>query len=264
MDFSAAELYVKKIKVGHRFVMKAPGSTGFRDGRGCFGIVFCLGGDVRFSFKSGRELKLSQGEAVLFVPHAAYTTHVRGEFSHYTVNFDGEVTSHFDMSDDGFLHVSVGESELFRHRLERLIELLRRDTDSPMLALGALYTVLGMFFGELRRQHLPSARYAELESVKRYIDESFDGSFSIEELSRMARMSRTAFVREWKRVYSVTPFEYRDALRMELARRELLDGEFSIGEVAEHCGFSDPAYFIRFFKKREGRTPGVYRREPMI
>jgi AraC-like DNA-binding protein len=35
----------------------------------------------------------------------------------------------------------------------------------------------------------------------------------------------------------------------------------SISAVSEACGFSDPLYFSRVFKKRFGKSPVAYRKE---
>jgi AraC family transcriptional activator of pobA len=43
------------------------------------------------------------------------------------------------------------------------------------------------------------------------------------------------------------------------ARRALLYSNMTISEVAFHLGFSDPAYFSRFFSKALGRSPRAFR-----
>ena len=73
-------------------------------------------------------------------------------------------------------------------------------------------------------------------------------------------MSETNFRREWMRAYKKTPLAYRDELRIEQAKRLLLRADLSVGEVAEECGFEDESYFVRFFKKNVGITPGAYRK----
>lgn len=43
------------------------------------------------------------------------------------------------------------------------------------------------------------------------------------------------------------------------ARRHLLATSDTIGSIAGHLGYEDVSYFIRFFRKQTGSTPGEYR-----
>ena len=37
------------------------------------------------------------------------------------------------------------------------------------------------------------------------------------------------------------------------------DVEQRIREAAEECGFDDPSYFVKYFRRYVGETPGAYR-----
>jgi len=52
--------------------------------------------------------------------------------------------------------------------------------------------------------------------------------------------------------------ELRNSIRMEKALDALRSGA-SVGDAAASSGFSDPAYFARWFRKLTGRTPGSIR-----
>ncbi len=52
--------------------------------------------------------------------------------------------------------------------------------------------------------------------------------------------------------------ELRDSIRFETALRALRSGA-SVGDAAALSGFTDPAYFARWFRKRTGKTPGASR-----
>jgi AraC-like DNA-binding protein len=57
-----------------------------------------------------------------------------------------------------------------------------------------------------------------------------------------------------------TPLAYRDGLRLAHAKELLLHAGATVGEAALACGFEDESYFVRFFKKQTGVTPGAYRK----
>jgi len=43
------------------------------------------------------------------------------------------------------------------------------------------------------------------------------------------------------------------------AKRSLFYTTHTIKEISYHLGFKDPAHFVKFFKRRNGRTPGEYK-----
>ena len=48
---------------------------------------------------------------------------------------------------------------------------------------------------------------------------------------------------------------------MHEAEALLEDSSLQIAEIANELGFSDPAYFSRFYKRLSGRSPNRQRRE---
>ncbi len=45
------------------------------------------------------------------------------------------------------------------------------------------------------------------------------------------------------------------------AKRQLIASDILVNQVAFNLGYLDPAYFIRFFKKQTGTTPGLFREQ---
>lgn len=68
----------------------------------------------------------------------------------------------------------------------------------------------------------------------------------------------------FKKEVGATPHEYLVRQRMELAASLLKSGisnrysSYSVSQVAEACGFADPLYFSKVFKKYYGIAPGGY------
>ena len=57
--------------------------------------------------------------------------------------------------------------------------------------------------------------------------------------------------------------EYLTGLRLLHARRLLRNTNQTLGEIGYSCGYPDPAYFCRIFKKHAGMTPTEYRLSPL-
>ncbi len=132
---------------------------------------------------------------------------------------------------------------------------------------GSLFVTACIYqlFGLLYRKATPQVTAAPvadsgMREVLDYIDAHFTESLSVAEISRQFGYAESHFCRRFKEVTGMTPVTYIRALRMELARRLLSEGDKSIAEIATACGFPDSSYFTRCFKKVYGRPPSGHRR----
>jgi|GEM_PF-2881755 len=80
---------------------------------------------------------------------------------------------------------------------------------------------------------------------------------SVEEMLENLPWSRRYFFRVFKEVTGKSPMKYLQEFRLNHALELLRSKEFSVGEVAERCGFQDPAYFSRVFSRSFGRPPSA-------
>lgn len=81
-------------------------------------------------------------------------------------------------------------------------------------------------------------------------------------LARELEVSSGHLSRTFRRVTGRTLERYLMERRVELARRLLLEPVVSVSEVADICGFSDPTYFARVFRKILGCSPSEYTKNP--
>jgi AraC family transcriptional regulator len=96
---------------------------------------------------------------------------------------------------------------------------------------------------------------ATLRHVIEYIHDNLDQHLTLAELSLVASMSTYHFARTFKQVTGVTPHQYVLNVRVEHAKSLLLQGKFTIAEIASQVGFFDQSHFTRSFKRLVGHTP---------
>ncbi|MBZ5593118.1 MAG: PocR ligand-binding domain-containing protein [Acidobacteriia bacterium] len=107
-----------------------------------------------------------------------------------------------------------------------------------------------------------------VERVCRIIDRQLHDkwaaqSISVTKVAAALGISAGHLSRVFKRTTGLTFERYLMTQRVEAAKRMLLEPLATISEVSESCGFSDPAYFARVFRKVLGCSPSEYRNEPM-
>ena len=144
----------------------------------------------------------------------------------------------------------------FRYRENYLAEI------QGSADLGALRQ---WFVGKTREicENIGTSREREYENVvsrvKNYINENYAQDISLDDVSRMVDISPYYFSKLFKQEVGENFIEYLTRTRIRNARRLLDDPRHSIKEVCMMCGYGDPNYFSRIFKKYEGMTPSEYR-----
>ncbi len=94
--------------------------------------------------------------------------------------------------------------------------------------------------------------------VRDYLEAHLTEEVELADLARLAGLSRSHFIRAFRRETGLTPHAYLMDRRFRAASRLLERGE-APGVVAAACGFFDQSHLNRVFKARMGVTPGVYR-----
>jgi len=92
-----------------------------------------------------------------------------------------------------------------------------------------------------------------------YINENYMYKISLPELAKVSYLSVSALERRFKKYLNKTPKQHINDIRLENARRMLVESHLAIAFIAEKCGFPDPSYFSRRFQKKFGELPSVFR-----
>lgn len=98
-----------------------------------------------------------------------------------------------------------------------------------------------------------------LQLTKDYIDRHYTESLTLDKLCRMAGLSLKYYSELFKKHYGVSVTEYIATVRMEQAKRLMMDPELKLREIAHLVGYPDEFYFSRKFKKMMGTSPSAYR-----
>ncbi|MBU2948668.1 AraC family transcriptional regulator [Zobellia uliginosa] len=86
-----------------------------------------------------------------------------------------------------------------------------------------------------------------------------DPSFNVQKLQEMLFVSKIKCYRAFKEVLQQSPSDVIINLRLQKAEYLLKNHSLNISEISMECGFNDPKYFSRLFKKNFERSPKEYR-----
>ncbi len=171
-------------------------------------------------------------------------------------------------------HYSAQRLRLRFEALQYALNLVERLENELVCELpGYRFRTLALFMELiiwLARQYEPVSGAEDgmiphrLGEVLGYLEHHFTQPISIEQLARMAGLSRSSLFRTFKRALGVSPLEYLLRLRLKHACRNLRQTDEPISEIAFNTGFHDSNYFSRKFKAVMGMSPSEYRHRNRI
>ena len=123
-------------------------------------------------------------------------------------------------------------------------------------------------FAELLVRHVAST-FSDRErkivlAVCQLVEDRGVAQLSIHTIARALHLSSGHLSRIFRRSTGMTLESFLIRQRVELAKRTLLDPRLNVAEVAERCGFCNPAYFASVFKKYVSCTPREFARQPHL
>lgn len=145
-------------------------------------------------------------------------------------------------------------------------KLLRLDAESfpeerlllQSCLLELIYTLL-QYTGAAAQTGSNTHRHI-MAGIERYIRDNITENLSLEHLAAIANLSPSYFHKLFCAHFSVTPSDFVTQCRVSAAKSMLLDGNLTLGDVAERCGFTSQSYFNYRFKQAVGMTPLQYRK----
>jgi len=99
------------------------------------------------------------------------------------------------------------------------------------------------------------------EQLNRFLTRHLSEPLTSERICQELSLSRTALYHLSQRAYGCSITEQIARMRIQKAIRLLTTTDAANAEICQQIGFSDHAYFCRFFRKRTGYTPGDYRKQ---
>lgn len=154
------------------------------------------------------------------------------------------------------------------YRLESELNKALDRMDDKILCHAAVLAFLGQVFKKLGA-HDKEKTYEDLRP------DEIEGLFracallrrplatdipSLAELATLANMGRTKFKSIFKQVFGSAPMQYRNRVRMEYAREQIVSNGKTPTEISYLLGYSHPSNFTAAYKRLFGDVPSADRR----
>lgn len=118
--------------------------------------------------------------------------------------------------------------------------------------------------GYLALSQMARRRSHVVESIEQNIlNRCADPGYALDDFLRALPFNYDYLRKLFQKEMGVTPHQYLNSTRLQMAAEALMNAEISgaaisMTDIARQCGFREPLYFSRMFKKRYGLSPSFY------
>ncbi len=174
--------------------------------------------------------------------------------------------------------IKHGEAPDLVCSVKKLFEMVRHSNGDHKENVTRSIKTLGLvleLFGDLEgkgaytlyQDTMPSRYIKHMNKVSelfRYIYDNYQHQITLEDLSKVTGLSPKYFCRFFRELTGKRPMEYLNGFRIDCAASLLITSDDSINEIAYGCGFIDPCYFAKLFKRYRNISPRSYRQTHLV
>lgn len=219
--------------------------------------------------QDGNHVVLETGQALLLNCRTAQsycTAPGQSCWHHYWVHLDGAGVAAMEpllLPDKKLTPV-----QLTGVRMQELVELVLEQmglgTVDSMVQTGlALHEMLALCAQSLFAQAEMTTNRQLILQAAETLRKNYRQELSLADLLSSAHMSKSYFLRLFRRYMGTTPYNYLVNFRITQAKELLVLTDHSISEIAQEAGFGDASNFSTRFAKATGQSPMQYRKSTL-
>jgi Response regulator containing CheY-like receiver domain and AraC-type DNA-binding domain len=236
-----------------------------------YNLILIYSGEAEF-FCNRQSYRGRRGDLICFKPGGIRAAHTFEDnlMSCFAVDFlyicpvweeQGWQLCHHELPLE--FHQKIGDRYLFARLLDLFAGLTGEWLSGKQNRAGrcrAIFTeIMNLLLLQQGQGELHYDRIRKVEKVIQYMAEHYQEALSLNDLSRVIRISPSYLGNIFKETTGKAPIEYLIGIRIQKAKELIREG-CSMTETAYRVGFHDLFYFSKSFKKYEGMTPSEYRK----
>jgi len=231
-----------------------------KKGRNDYTLILVTSGTCETLF-NGKTHILGKGDICLYAPHEEQRYFITEGSTALYLHFTGfnveEILETYSLK-SGIYYLGDKNNQIYE-----TFQTCMSRFNHPWRKLLSTASLLELF-GHISLAAQPFTKNRELsdllESILAYINLNFNKDITLDELSRKSGYSKSRFSHIFAEVTGTTPIRYQNSIRLKNASELLSATNLSVSEISYSCGFKDPLYFSRIFKKSCGLSPNQFRK----
>lgn len=286
------DTYNRRFKENNVIIHASSSDVSYPEHWGCLSIKCAFNGNEYYQ-SNGRFYAVNDSNYLIFNEGKTYSSYIFSgtPVESFTINFsasfqDGVVQgllssidgmlenkgtaglSNIEFIEKLFTHNDTVSPVL--HRLYKLSLAAKPDeqhiTELYHLLLERMFVMQLQVNDEIKKIKAAKAStqkelYKRLYYAKDFIDSCYMQSITLQQLAGVACLNSAYFLRQFKKYFRVTPYQYIIQKRLLAARILLETSGDSVTDICFSVGYEDVTSFTRLFKQNFGLSPEKYRLE---
>lgn len=213
-----------------------------------------------------KKYRMKSGQAFLIERPGQYQYYRAKDASHWEVQFISFNLASLkiwrDITEQFGRIVEIPKDSAVMQCWNQIYEVaLKDEMNSFFLASGYAYQFMMQLYETLNAEAKKHSTSDIVQNCVNLIQTEYKNPLSLDYLAQECGVSVSYLSKLFRQALQMSPIQYLNRHRIEMACSLLLRGNLRVEDVAHEVGFSDHNYFIRAFKKAMGSTPGAYREE---
>lgn len=216
-------------------------------------FIYCTGGIGTLVFNDC-ELDYKEGDIAIIPPGIAHSNHSSNGFTNIHINMNDAALPFKEpliITDDANKHILDAFNSLHYHYYSNI--------ERKQLVVSALGMLILSYF--VIHQE-PSDISAIVQKIEANILENFsDCYYDLNDYLKKFHFNNDYIRKLFKRELGVTPNQYLIDKRLQTSTdllKSISHDSNNVSDIAVACGFKDPLYFSRMFKKKYKVSPSEY------
>lgn len=231
-------------------------------------IIYTLNGCGNITYR-GRSFLLQPGYAILLNGeeyHKYYSSSTTdGNWEFKWARFS---SSHAELYDNLITHSEARplyiDEASFEHKIDILINLLQGHESIKDVRMSCVLDEMLTTLYVASQQHLEkhlTKTHLDMTACRRYILNNYSNQLSVSDLAERSCITEAAFIRKFKKFFSITPYAFIQKTRLSNATLLLETTNKPVSEICYSVGYTDQNNFSKQFRAYYNQSPSEYRKQ---
>lgn len=232
-----------------------------------FAILYITKGEGVFETKSLKKKIVKEGSVILLFPDIWHRYSPQNDigWKEYWITFNGDQAK--KLMNANILQVSkpvidIGLNENIVNLFNQVLEYLENENLGFREIISSLtYQIIAQIHAAERFKQFGGKKIEQvIVKTKIHLAENISKEINFKKLSEELNVGYSWFRRMFQHYTHLAPSQYFLLLKLNKAKSLLIETTMQIGEISNFLGFESQYYFSKFFRKKTGVSPSLWRK----